>query len=187
MTTSSVLLSNSSDLSKSRGWLIVGGVLSLLVGFAAIGAPLFFSLVIAQFLGAFALASGVIALVMAIFGKHKSHRVLEALSGVIRIVAGIVLLSCVTSSVMIITLIFAVYLIVEGIFLSIAAFKLRAHQGWTWTLVSGFASILLGVLVYVRWPSDSVWVLGTLLGINLIFSGASLLALGIGSRKATAA
>lgn len=183
MTTSAVLPSNSADLAKSRGWLIVGGLLSLFVGFAAIGSPFIFSLVIAQFLGIFALVSGVISLFLALFGKHKSHRVLETLSAVIRIAAGVVLLRCITSSVLVITLIFAVFLIVEGIFVTIAAFKLRSHSGWVWTLVSGVASIVLGVMVYSRWPSDSAWVLGLLFGINLIFSGASFLALGLSAGK----
>jgi uncharacterized membrane protein HdeD (DUF308 family) len=48
-----------------RGWLIAGGLLSVFVGFLAIGSPLFFSIVVAQFLGAFALVSGVIALGLA--------------------------------------------------------------------------------------------------------------------------
>ena len=186
MSSSAALLSASNDLSKSRGWLIIGGILSILVGFAAMGSPFLFSIVIAQFLGAFVLAGGVISFGMAIFGKHKGHRILEALSGLIRIAAGIVLLACVASSVMVITLIFAIFLIVEGFFMAIAAFKLRAHAGWVWTLISGVASIVLGAMVYVRWPSDSAWVLGLLFGINMIFSGASFLALGLGARSATA-
>ena len=62
-------------LSKSRGWLIAGGILSILVGLLAMGSPLLFSIVIAQFLGAFALVSGAISLFLALFGKEVTHRV----------------------------------------------------------------------------------------------------------------
>ncbi len=175
------------DLSKSRGWLIAGGILSIFVGFSAIGSPLLFSFVIAQFLAIVALVSGAIALGLALFGKHTGHRVLEALSGIVRIVAGIVLLNCLTSSVVVITLIFAIFLIVEGVFISVAALGMRATPGWVWMLVSGIASLVLGVMVYNRWPSDSAWVLGLLFGINLLFNGSSLLALGIAARKPAAA
>jgi len=51
MTNQSSLASAAPDLSKSKGWLIAGGILSIFVGFSAIGSPLVFSLVIAQFLG----------------------------------------------------------------------------------------------------------------------------------------
>jgi uncharacterized membrane protein HdeD (DUF308 family) len=173
-----------SAFSQSRGWLIAGGILSIFVGFLAMGSPLFFSVVLAQFLGIFALVSGVISLCVAIFSKQVTHRLLEALLAVIRIVAGFVLLRCIVSSLAVITLIFAIYLIVEGIFLIIGAFKMRQHYGWVWTLINGIAAVVLGVMVYNRWPSNSVWVLGMLYGINSIFWGVSLLTLGFGASKA---
>ncbi len=179
--------SPSGTLSQSRGWLIVGGILSIFVGFLAMGSPYLFSLVIAQFLGIFALVSGVIALFVAIFGKHTTHRVIEAIMGLIRIAAGIALLSCVKSSVLVITLIFAIFLIVEGVFLIVTAFKIRDHKGWSWTLISGIAALVLGLMVYTRWPSDSIWVLGLFFGINSLFSGMSLLMLGFGASKPAAA
>ena len=92
-------------LSKSRGWLIAGGILSILVGFLAIASPLLFSVVIAQFLGAFALVTGGISLFMALFGKEVTHRILEALFALIRIAAGLALFICVASSIAVITLI----------------------------------------------------------------------------------
>ena len=175
--------STPSTLSHSRGWLIAGGLLSIFVGFLAMGSPVFFSVVIAQFLGIFALVSGVISLFVAIFGKQVTHRALEALLAVIRIVAGIVLLRCIASSIAVITLILAVYLIVEGIFSIIGAFKMRQHYGWVWTLINGIAAIVLGIMVYNRWPSNSAWVLGMLYGIHSIFWGVSLLTLRFGAQK----
>lgn len=171
-------------LSKSRSWLITGGVLSLFVGFLAMSFPLLFSVVLVQFLAAFILASGIISLALAIFGKHTSHRVLEALMAIIRIIAGSILLYCVASSIAIITLVFACFLIVEGLFLIIGSFRLRANAGWVWTLISGIAALVLGLMVSYRWPNDSTWVLGLFFGINLIFNGTSLLALGFAAPKA---
>lgn len=187
MTTENSLTTSAQHLSKSRGWLIAGGILSIFVGFSAIGSPLLFSLVIAQLLGLFALISGVISLGLAIFGKHKGHRIFEALSGILRIVAGIVLLNCLASSVAVITLILASFLVIEGICVAVAAISMRANAGWFWMLLSGVASLVLGVMVFNRWPSDSAWVLGLLFGINVIFNGTSLLALGLAAGKPTAA
>ncbi|MDD5200948.1 MAG: DUF308 domain-containing protein [Terrimicrobiaceae bacterium] len=178
---------NSPTLSQSRGWLIAGGILSVFVGFLAMSFPFFFSLVIAQFLGAFALVSGVIALFVSIFGKHTTHRVIEAVTGLIRIAAGVALLSCGKSSVLVITLIFSIFLIVEGIFLIITAFRIRHHSGWSWTLISGIAALVLGLMVRAHWPTDSIWVLGLFFGINSLFSGMSLLMLGFGASKPAAA
>ncbi len=174
-------------LAQSRAWLIIGGFLSIFVGFVAIGSPYLFSFVIAQFLGIFAIISGVIALGMAIFGKHTGHRVLEALIGVLRVTAGIVLLYYVASSVAVITLIFAVFLAVEGIFMIAGSLQLRGHTGWIWLLINGVAALLLALLVFNRWPGDSMAVLGTFFGIFSLFSGMSRLMLGLAARPATPA
>lgn len=175
------------QLSQSRGWLIFGGILSILVGFFAMGSPFLFSIVIAQFLGIFALVSGVMALGLAIFSKHVTHRVLDGLLAVIRIVAGIVLLRCLASSIAVITLILAVFLIIEGISFIIGSFKMRHHSGWIWMLINGIAALVLGGMVYARWPSDSPWILGLFYGINSLFWGVSLLTLGLGAPKASQA
>jgi uncharacterized membrane protein HdeD (DUF308 family) len=84
-------------------------------------------------------------------------------------------------------LILAVFLIVEGIFSIIGAFKMRQHYGWVWTLINGIGAVVLGVMVYYRWPSNSAWVLGILYGINSIFWGVSVLTLGFGASKAARA
>ena len=113
-------------------------------GFLAIGPPLFFSAVIAQFVGA-------IALFVALFGKEVTHRALEALFALIRIAAGFALFVCVASSIAVITMIFAVFLI-----------------------VAGFSS------------SDSASVLDLFFGINLLYSGTSLLTLGLAAPRSAA-
>jgi len=170
-------------LSASRGWLIIGGILSIVVGFIAMGSPYVFSILIAQWLGIAALVIGVISLAMAIFGKHTGHRFSEGLSGVIRIIAGIILLRCIGSSVAIITLILACYLAAEGVIAILGALKLRGNAGWVWTLINGLASLVLGLMVFSRWPGNSVAILGLLFGFHALFSGVSNLMLGLSARK----
>jgi uncharacterized membrane protein HdeD (DUF308 family) len=175
--------SAANDLSKSRGWLIIGGILSIFVGFSAMGSPLLFSLVIARFLALFLLVSGIISLALVIVGKHKRYRVLEALLGLIRIAAGVALLNCLPTSVAVITLIFAIYLVAEGVSMSVTAFRMHGTPGWGWMLFSGLVSLIIGIMVYNRWPSGSAAVLGLFFGLNLLFNGASLLALGLSARQ----
>ena len=183
MANESFLSSAANDLSKSRGWLIIGGILSICVGFSAMGSPLLFSLVIARFLALFLLVSGIISLALAIVGKHKRHRVLEALLGFIRIAAGVALLNCLPTSVAVITLIFAIFLVAEGVSMSVTAFRMQGTPGWGWMLFSGLVSFIIGIMVYNRWPSGSAPILGLFFGISLIFNGASLLALGLSARQ----
>lgn len=181
------LSSASPDLSKSRGWLIFGGILSILVGFMAMGSPLMFSIVIAQLIGIFALVSGCISLSLALFGKHATHRVLGAILALIRIAAGVILLRCVASSIAVITLILAIFLIVEGVSFIIGSLRMRDQKGWIWTLINGIAALALGLMIYAHWPSDSAAMIGLLYGINSLFWGMSLLMLGFAAPKPAAA
>lgn len=173
-------------LSKSRGWLIAGGLLSIFIGFIAISVPLLFSVVIAQVLAIFALITGVTSLAIALFGKHVAHRVLNAVFALLYIATGVALLMCIASGIAAITLVLAVFLIVEGISSIIGALKVKGHAGWTWSLINGVAALILGIMVYLRWPSDSAWVIGLLYGINSLFFGMSTLMLGLGAPKKSA-
>jgi uncharacterized membrane protein HdeD (DUF308 family) len=171
---------------KSRGWLIAGSILSVLLGFIALSSPLLFSVLIVQLLGVFALVGGVISLCVAIFDKDATPRWLNAIFAVVRIGAGLALLSCVRSGLNLITLIFAVYLIVEGIFSIFGAFKIRGERGWIFMLLSGFATLALGILVYAHWPSGSARFLGLFFGISMLLHGLSQLMLGLFASDAVA-
>lgn len=171
-------------LSKNRGWLIAGGILSVIVGFLAIVNPYIFSFVLTQLIGAFCLVNGVISLFMAVFGKGVAHRVLNGLLALIRIAFGLVLLIYVVSAVHVLTLFLAAFFLTEGVFCLAGAFKMREQSGWIWVLLNGLAALLLGIMVYAKWPNDSNWVIGLLYGINSIFAGTSLFMLGVSSPKA---
>lgn len=172
--------------SKSRGWLITGAILSLIVGLLAVSSPLLFSFLIVQLLGVFALVSGVISLLVAIFDKDVAPRGLNAVFALVRIGAGLALLYCVRSGLNLIMLIFAVYLIVEGIFGIYGAIKMREHRGRIFMLLNGIVTIVLGLMVYVHWPSGSAWILGLFFGINLLIHGFSQLMLGLSPSTAVA-
>ena len=85
------------------------------------------------------------------------------------------------------TLVLAVFLLFEGILELVLYFQIRrtAHSGWI--LLDGVITLLLGLLIWVHWPSSSVWVIGTLIGISLIFSGISRIMLSLAVRRVATA
>ncbi len=169
--------------SRHRGWFVFGGVVSILVGAFAIAAPNFFSLILTQLLGAFCLVSGLVGLFLAVFGKDRPHRFFSGLSGVIRIAAGGALFICTTSGMMILTIILAVVFLTEGIVCVVTALRMRDNPAWIWLLLNGVAALVLGGMIYARWPLDALWVIGLLYGIQSICSGAAMLALALTVKK----
>jgi uncharacterized membrane protein HdeD (DUF308 family) len=53
------------------------------------------------------------------------------------------------------------------------AFQLRPLDGWGWFLFDAASSLLLAVLILAKWPSSSVWAIGTLVGVSVFMSGIS--------------
>jgi len=80
-----------------------------------------------------------------------------------------------------------VYLFVEGIVEFVLSFQLRHRTGAGWLLVDGIITLVLSVLIWTTYPSSAAWVVGTLVGISMLFSGMSRLMLSLAARRITAA
>ena len=85
------------------------------------------------------------------------------------------------------TLVLAVFLVLEGIVEIALYFGLRGVRHSGWVLLDGIITLILGILIWRQWPSSSVWVIGTLIGISLIFSGISRVMLSLAARHAAPA
>jgi uncharacterized membrane protein HdeD (DUF308 family) len=171
--------------SRSRTWLIVGGVLSVLVGIFAIAAPGLFSFVLTQLLGALCLVTGVVSIFQAVFGKNSPHCLFSSLSAIIRIAAGSALLFFPVAGVAALTLIVAAVFLTEGIVCIATSLRMRANPAWIWLLLNGIVALILAGMIYSKWPLDAAWVVGLLYGIQSLFSGSAMLMMGL-SAKAVA-
>lgn len=159
-----------------RIWYVIGGIISILVGFYAIGRPGLASVAITQVIGIFTLVSGAFLLAAALFGKARQHRLLDFFSALLRLVVGFLLLTNVIKGVLALTLLLGAVFIIEGVHGTVLSLKLRGKNGaWGWVLVNGLASLILGIMLLAQFPSTAVWAVGLLFGINSIFLGASLL------------
>jgi len=84
------------------------------------------------------------------------------------------------------TLVLATFLLIEAVLEFILYFNIRGRVNAGWVLVDAFITLLLGILIWAHWPSSSIWAIGTLIGISLIFSGISRLMLSSAAAKPAA-
>ena len=101
----------------------------------------------------------------------------------IRIAAGVVLFLFTESGMETLTLLLGAVFFAEGIACIIISLRLHANTAWIWLFLNGVVALVLGGLVYARWPIDSEWVIGVLYGIQSLFSGVAMLMLGLSVRK----
>jgi uncharacterized membrane protein HdeD (DUF308 family) len=83
------------------------------------------------------------------------------------------------------TLVVASLFLIEGVLNIILFFKMRSLGGSSWVLVDGIITLLLGLMIYMQWPSSSAWAIGILVGVSMIISGVSRVMLSLAVRNTT--
>jgi uncharacterized membrane protein HdeD (DUF308 family) len=168
---------------RSVNWSIALSILLIIAGFFALIIPEISGLGITIFLGWLLIISSITHFIFA-WKVHTAGRTIwEILVGIAYIVAGIYLILHPGYGLLSLTLILAFYLFFEGIFEIILAFQLRPHTGWGWTLFDGIITLILAFMIWKSWPFSSVWVIGTLVGISMLFSGFSRLMLSLSAKR----
>jgi uncharacterized membrane protein HdeD (DUF308 family) len=167
-----------------RGWrwlLGLGAFLSAL-GVLLIVAPAVGTLAVDLLVGWFLMVGGVAQLIHAFMTKAWRGFLLELLSGVLYVLVGILLVFYPMAGVEALTLLLAVFLAVEGLVRIGMALRVRPNQGWRWLLFGGIVTVILALLIWSQWPSSALWVIGLLVGINLLFTGWSLCMVAMAAR-----
>jgi uncharacterized membrane protein HdeD (DUF308 family) len=169
-------------LSRNWGWLLALGILMVLLGLFAIAAPVVATIAVQIMLGWLLVIGGIAQGVHAFMVKGWAGFLLALLSAILYLVVGILLLINPVAGAVALTIIFAAFLVVEGIFKIVMALRVRDHRGWGWLLASGIVSLILGALIWAQWPSSALWVIGLLVGIQLVFTGWALVMLALAAR-----
>jgi uncharacterized membrane protein HdeD (DUF308 family) len=169
-------------LSRNWGWLLALGILMIILGVLAIGAPTYATLAVQAALGWILIIGGIAEGIHAFMAQGWRGFLLELLSAILYVVVGVLLLTNPVGGALALTIVLAVFLVVEGIFKIIMAMRVRDHRGWGWLLASGILSLILGVLIWAEWPASGLWVIGLLVGIQLLFTGWSLVMLALAAR-----
>jgi uncharacterized membrane protein HdeD (DUF308 family) len=168
---------------KSLGWSIALSVLMIVAGILAIILPPVAGIVATVFFGWLFIFSGVAHFVFAWHARSTGSVIWELLVGVVYAVAGVYLLLNPVAGMVSLTLGLAIFLFAEAFLEFILGFRLRPLPGSGWLLVDGAITLILGVLILRTWPTDSVWVLGTLMGISMMFSGIARLMISLAARR----
>ncbi len=162
-------------LRQNWWWLLVMGIVYVIAGFVAIGHPIIASYTVELVIGVILLVGGVISIIGSFFSGNWKSLLLILISGILYLIVGYLLLQNPLQGVVTLTLLLAAFLFVEGIFKIIHAFQMNPTPNWGWLLISGIASLILGVLIYAGFPSSSTYILGLLVGIYFLVNGFSMI------------
>ena len=130
------------------------------------------------------LVRGAAHLVFAWHTRTRRGVTWQLLSAVVYLAPGFYLLVRPVAGLALLTLALAIYLFVEGVLEFILSFQLRPWPGAGWLLVDGIVTFILAAMIWSTWPWNTVWVIGTLVGIGIFFSGITRLMFSLALRKA---
>jgi len=158
-----------------RGVLLLEGVLFVILGLAAIALPGLFTLGIELFIGWLFLIGGIVLAYRSFQSRQSSSFLTSLLTSIFYIIFGGLLVWYPLTGIVSLTIMLAVFFLIDGIAKIALSLGARNLQGWAWILFSGLLSLGMSAIIFAGLPGTAIWVLGLLVGINILFFGISLL------------
>jgi uncharacterized membrane protein HdeD (DUF308 family) len=167
----------------SEHWklFLVEGILLVVLGLLAVAVPVLASLTVAIVFGWLFLISGIVGLFTTFAMRHAPGFWWSLLSAVLGIVVGGWLLVQPGLGLLSLTYLLIAFFIIEGVATIMFALEhRRALSGrWGWMLVSGIVDLFLAAVILAGPPGTVEWALGLIVGINMVFGGASMIGMAL--------
>jgi uncharacterized membrane protein HdeD (DUF308 family) len=170
----------------ASSWSLAWGVLLIVLGVLAIGSPLLAAVAVTVVIAWLIMFAGAVHVVLAFHSHRTGSLIWKLFVGLAYVFFGAYLITHPLLGVASLTLVLASLFLIEGVLDLMLFFKMRALRGASWVLMDGIVTALLGLLIYIRWPSSSAWAIGTLVGVSMIISGITTVMLSLAVRKMTA-
>ncbi len=166
-------------------WFLLLGMLLVVAGTAAIVVPaatIGTTFAVTMFFGILLMIAGVTTIISSFWIGEWSGFLIHLLVGILYLACGFVVTDNPMISALTMTVFISVSFVVLGLFRIVAALKLRYPQ-WGWALLNGAITMLAGVIIYRHLPNDSLWVIGLLVGLEMLFNGWTWVMLSLVLRK----
>ncbi len=157
--------------------LMLTGILLIIFGVIAIATPAVAGTAVVIVIGAMLLLAGIVQFVQGLRAESWSSKLLPLILGLVTALCGVGVLGHPLLGLSFLTLLLVAFFVVEGIWKIIASFSYRPAPGWLFMLASGALGLVLGVLIWQQWPVSGLWAVGILVGIDLLMTGISMVAL----------
>lgn len=171
-----------------RVFQFVLGAAFVILGLVAIVRPFLAGLAAAQLVGWVLLAGGLVRGIGALVGEYGGlGRVVWAvILGALYVAGGLFFITRPLLGLGSLTLVLSVLFIAEAILLIALYGRWQRASRSPLLIVQAVVTLLVGLMIWMGWPSSAIWAIGTLVGINLMMTGLAILMQGLGSRAPSA-
>lgn len=161
------------------------GIVMVIFGILAVAAPAYASVAVDIYIGWLFLLSGLVGIVAMFSAGNFTNFLWTFVTALLSLAVGIMLLWKPAAGTISLTMVLTAFLILEGLFQSMASFSYRdlLPGSWGWMLASGLSDLLLAGIIIWTWPGSAVWTLGLIVGVNLITSGTAVGMMAVAGRN----
>jgi uncharacterized membrane protein HdeD (DUF308 family) len=161
------------------------GIVLVVLGLLAIAVPPLAGLAVTILFGWLFLISGVVGLVTTFMMRHAPGFWWSLASAGLGVLVGGWLLAQPALGLVSLTYVLIAFFIVEGVVSIMYAIEHRRELTgrWGWMLVSGLIDLFLAAIILSGFPGTVAWALGLIVGINLVFGGASMIGMALAARS----
>lgn len=165
---------------------LIEGIVLVVLGLGAILVPSLASVAITIFLGSLFLISGAVGLALTFWARQMPGFWWSLLSALLAIGAGVALLARPIQGTLTLTIVVGAYFLADGVFTIMYALDHRRElsERWGWLLASGIVDLMLAGVIIAGLPGSALWAIGLLVGIDMLFGGASLIGMALAARNA---
>jgi uncharacterized membrane protein HdeD (DUF308 family) len=161
-----------------------GLVLALGIGLVLCGVVALMSVVVATavtvlWVGVMMIAAGAIEIVHGLKHKGWGRATLWVVAGAFYVVGGFFAVINPLLASVVLTLLLGIALVAAGISRFLLGYHLKGDEHSGWIMISGLVTFLFGLVILVHWPFSSLYVLGIILGVDLIQAGVGWINLGL--------
>ncbi len=164
--------------------LIATGVALIFFGALSVASPAIAGTAVVWVIGAILLVAGSTQLIQGFRSKKWAGKAFPLMLGGLTALCGLAVLGHPWLGLSLLTMVIAITFTVEGLWKIYAAFRFRIARGWLGMLISGFLTLILGLLIWRQWPVSGLTAVGVLVGIDLLCTGVSMVFLGVTVRQA---
>jgi uncharacterized membrane protein HdeD (DUF308 family) len=175
-TTRATTADTADELRRARRWLTIAGVLSVVGGAVAIVLPNIASVATAIFVGWLLVFSSALSLVDAFSTRDRGRMAVRLLMALVSLAAGLYLLLAPLDGTFTLTVMLVIWFVAIGIARLVVAATDRDRREGLLIGLSGALSLALGLLIALELPDSANWAIGLLVGIELVFTGALMIA-----------
>ena len=160
------------------------GILLILLGCAALLLPLIAGLAITLLFGWLFLLLGATGLASTFAMRHAPGFWWSLISAILTILLGGLLLFFPGVGLVSLTYLLIAFFVAEGIVTIMYAFDHRREMSrrWGWMMLSGAVDLFVAFIILIGLPASFAWALGLIVGINLLFGGASMVAMALAAK-----